>query len=407
LIKFAALIALFKLLNTQESRYAWALSILLVLGIFDKLNFLWIVAGLLLSAAIVYRKECLRLVWKREQSFLMAVGLFLVGLTVAGVAIVPLMLPGNADPMDWAARLEQVRLLYQGTMNAQAINHMMLGAPVMPSSPTDAVERVVFIGLVLIVVLRFAAPGVGTRRTGEELEPSPAQRRRRNLAFLVILVGLILLQLLLTREATGPHHIMTLWPFHHLIMLQAAVVLLDSLGDRLVTWPSRYLNGWRATASVLLGLAVLGIALSQLNVTRAYNTAFDTASRFPPFWTRSIYPLTEYVSQASDVDAVICVDWGICNQVLALSPRMRAKNQDLWIFFADMDKRGDALEIFDHYFKGRRTIVITRVGDAVAIAAAYDNFTRFAARYLGNPVPSRVVVDGEGQPVFAVYETGR
>jgi hypothetical protein len=51
--------------------------------------------------------------------------------------------------------------------------------------------------------------------------------------------------------------------------------------------------------------------------------------------------------------------------------------------------------------------VITRVGDAVAMPAAVDNFTRFAERYLGNPVPSKVVADGDGQPVFAVYETGR
>ena len=407
LIKFAALIALLKLLNTQESLCAWAVAILLILGMFDKLNFIWIVAALLLSAAIVYRKECVRLFRKREASFLMAVAFLLLGLTVAGILIVPLMSNGQVDPIDWAGRLDQARILYELTMNAQAINQMMLGAPVMPSSPADKMEKLILVVLILIVVLRFAAPGIHVRRTTEgNLEPSPSERRRSNLAFLVILFGLILLQVLLTRQATGPHHIMTLWPFHHLIMLQAIVVLMDSLRDRFLILRSRFYIA-RAAGSVFIGLAVLGVAFSQLNVTRAYNAAFDAAPRLPPMWTRSIYPLAAYVFQAPEADAVICVDWGICNQVLALSSRMRAKNQDLWSAFADLDKRGDPQEIFDHYFKGRRTIVITHVGEAVMMPAAHENFTRFAEHYLGNPAPSKLVVDGEGGPVFAVYEMGR
>jgi hypothetical protein len=394
-LKLAGLVALFELLRTQRSRFAWLFSITLVLGLFDKLNFVWIVAAILVSAAAVYRIECAAIVRNRTWSFLGAAALLLTGVAAAGVLISRLA-PSGA--MDWPTRLPHVRSLYDATMGGQAINEMMLAADTMPSSPAVSLEVPIAAVLVLILVL-----WIVSRWTGSKGPLTPAHAHR-GLTFVVLTFGLILVQLILTPEATGPHHIMTLWPFHHLVGLLGAAVLMDHVARFLAWRRPRYGRFVYVASAVLVGVTVLVVAVSQVRVVQAYNDALERSSRLPPIWTTSIYPLTDYVSSASNVDAVICVDWGICNQVLSLVPSVRAKNQDLWPVFAEMDKAKNDLEIFDRFFRGRRVMILAHLGHAILMPAAHDNFERFAAVYLNNPGPSNIIRDGAGDPVFAVYE---
>lgn len=404
LAKLAAIVALYKLLQRPQARFAWALTISLLLGLFDKLNFVWIIIAIFIGAAIVYREEFVSLARKRAAVLWIAATTLLAGFTVIAVTlIVPLLLKGGGvGATDWKARLHYTAQLYQNTMNAQAINSMMLGAEAMPSSPTSLSEGIALAGLALLIVISVAARSLDLRAADVSSGQSRVKGRRKSLVFFVILFVLILLQLAITREATGSHHVMALWPFHHLILLLVGAVLADCLAPR-IAW-LRGINVPRAILTAPGALIVLAFTVSQFKVTKAYDSAFVAAESSPAIWTKAIYPLAEHISRTTDTGAVICVDWGICNQVFALSPNVRAKTKDIWPVFVELNRGNNGQTIFDHFFKGQKTMVILRAGNSKVMSEAYDNFKQFAVRYLGDPAPTKIVSDGNGQPVLEVYE---
>jgi hypothetical protein len=399
LLKCVALIAMFRLVYSARARFAWLLAGSLLLGVFDKVSFIWIAIGLLVAAAIVYRDELVDMgrtgglrLWSAATT--LGVGLSAIGWFV----MIPLWKQRTGvGVQDWNLHAQTVWRLYQRTMNGQVINEMMLGAQTMPSVPALPLGAATAVCLVLLAL---ASVEARSRQTGAAGKPS-MRLRRRSLAFVMVMFGLILLQLIITPEAKGPHHVMALWPLHDVILLLAIAVLLDSV------------SSWNVTVirvtprQIVRSLSVVGISALvawQLAVTRIYDDAFATANRLPVVWTTAIYPLAEYVSRQSDVDAVICAQWGTCNQLFALSPEMRGKIKDLWPAFSEMKGDETGRATFDQFFQGQRTLVVLRTAEATGMQGTYDSFKRFAARFLNAPSPSWVANDGSGQAVFEVYE---
>jgi hypothetical protein len=189
-------------------------------------------------------------------------------------------------------------------------------------------------------------------------------------------------QLLITRKAWGPHHIMMLYPFQLFVVFGAAVSLAGTVGAT-------------AAAAVLV--------VSGLGVGAAYERGFRPTAEFEPQWSPVVYELADYVNDRS-ADGIVSVDWGIHNQVWALgTPRTRAACRDRWPQFRTLgDRRAQEL-MYRRDFEDRRVLAILHGSGWDIMPPVRKNFMDWAQAFGMVPTLDRVFTSPAGTVIFEVY----
>src|SRR5262249_34583251 len=113
-----------------------------------------------------------------------------------------------------------------------------------------------------------------------------------------------------TPLATGPHHVMMLYPFPQIIVAYAACLLL------LRKVPNHFLALPIVARSVAGGL-LLTLLFSNIVVDAQYLQSFR-ASGGRGIWSDAIYELTDYGKQ-NNANKLVLMDWGFETQLKLLS----------------------------------------------------------------------------------------
>ena len=344
LLRLSALLAYVSWLRTGSARRLWLLSGLLVLGVWNKLDFLSFVVALTIAAAVVHHREIVAIARRSLVGTAAAGGALVVALAFVFVQIyLPAKRIALNSQTSLGGRPAEVWRLFRGTADGSGVYQYMTtrslhhpsGAPVM------AVGAILLAGVV--VVGHFVMSRRGVRETGAAL----TEAVRYTTFFLVLSVSMVAV-LTVTPQAVGPHHIVLLWPLPAIL----AASLLAVAGR------ARRPRVRRAGVGVLV-LAVACSVATQVRAAGEYRRDVEGNEALSPIWTAEIYPLTRAVTGAArGVDGIVVADWGIGNQLLALgNDDVRRRLADVWPSFIAEGGAG-VDNVTRTRLAGHRTIVV-------------------------------------------------
>lgn len=374
-LKLSALLFALLTISTGSPRYLWGMSAACALGLYDKLNFIWFLLALVVAGGILFHGE-LAAAWRRDRWGFLLPLLLLVALTsVATVVLVIPQFAASQAEASWVTPLDRLRYvlgLYARTMNGKALYLLVTKSPLATGSLTNAVVCFGLVGLV-VAIIRAARKAGGVARL-------PLETRILGCHLLIFL--LIVVQLLITKKAWGPHHIMMLYPFQLFIVFGAAVSLAGTVGAT-------------AAAAVLV--------VSGLSVGAAYERGFRPTAELEPQWSPVVYDLVDYVNDRS-ADGIVSVDWGIHNQVWALgTPRTRTTSRDRWPQFRTLGDRRAQEVMYRRDFENRRVLAILHGRGWDIMPAVRKNFMEWARVFGMVPTLDRVFTSPAGTVIFEVY----
>jgi hypothetical protein len=394
LFKVAALFLLFAFLGRRQLRYVALLFAMLLLGLFDKLNFLWLVVALAGATPICFWPELRAAVRARPRAIL---GLGVAFAVLAGAMLLA-FLPGsgNGVPASAVSPLDRIHAtvdLYRATFDGGGLYLYMTSTALQSGSPTP-----------WVVVIATAAGAIvaGVRLSWRSL-PGGWWRIRAGLFFLLLFV-VMFVEIVATPQAGGPHHVAVLWGLPELAFFS---FLAEALSWPLPAWRE---VGLRAVTGLAAGTLTMGLVGAQVAVDGQFVYAFGRPGPFSSIWSPAIYPLSRFLecnlSAPDPANGVVLTDWGIGNQLFALAQAQhRTLYLDYWPSFKALESQtADERRAFALWlFGGRRSLVVIHTPEDESFRGTGE-----MVPVLGNLAglvlrPVAAVSDDSGQPVFDVY----
>jgi 4-amino-4-deoxy-L-arabinose transferase-like glycosyltransferase len=321
-LRVVALAAYLAWTRTGSVRYALLLAASVVLGIFNKVDFLAFAGALAFAAVVVDHRTIVRRVRERPRALALTVAALVAVLFVEYVKIYrPARdFPAAESTANLPGRVSEVWSLFRRTMDGTGVYAYMTGDLIdVRTWVAPAVVAVV----VLAGILTLWRLSPGGRRPDPADAPLADTARTTGFLFLLLLTTFAVLAA--TPQAIGPHHAMLMWPLPALL----AVALVRAATQ--LRAPAL-----RIGLTAVLTVGLLGLAGSQIRVADAYRSAFASERAWPPIWTTEAFPLASAVKRAAPgVDTIVVADWGIGNQLLALGDDdVRRRINDAWGTFA-------------------------------------------------------------------------
>jgi hypothetical protein len=375
ILKLSALLCAFLVVRTGSSGYLWGVCLACALGLFDKLNFVWFLVALAIAGGLLFRRELTMALRRNRVGFVLPLAV-LAALT--GLATVRLILPQLAasqaaqSGVSLTDRLHYVVGLYAGTMSGRELYHLVTKSTLSAPSAANLVALFGLLGLGATTLLAARrAGGVGR-----------LSLRTRMLACHLLIFLVVGAQLVITKKAWGPHHVMMLYPFQLFVAFGAASSLAGPVGAA-------------AVAGVL--------AASELHVGAAYARRFRPTEEFEAQWSPVFSELTAWLNEHCP-DRIVSVDWGTHNQIFALgTPCTRAVSRDLWPQFRTLGDRAAQERIYHQEFENRRVLAVLFGPRWDIMPGVRDNFAGWAGSFGLVPELEQVFTSPAGVVIFEVY----
>jgi hypothetical protein len=286
-LKCAALFCIARFARARGLRWLLLLLAALVLGVFNKLNFIWTVNAAAAASVIVAIRfrESLQANWRLAAAWV--AGLFVIyagfGLYYFGNHIGSLV-PGPPGSViqPWSLFRTGTLAILAGTWFYDYIYGQL-------ATPTV---------LIVIVVGLFTAGTVA----------SIAMRRTRSFAVAVIAVATLLIeiQIVFTVQATAGWHYISIYPFATIVMAYGVYAIARLLLER--------------QRSVYIAIVCVGACLLAYDGLQMAKYLRALAVREPVYpWTDAIYKLSDDLQRSSHA-TILTTDWGISNDLFALHP---------------------------------------------------------------------------------------
>jgi hypothetical protein len=385
LFKMAGLYFFFEYLATRRTRFVCLLALSLLLGFYDKLNFIWFIVAFFMSAALVYGRELYAVFLGNRKALSSLLILFLVCMTIGFFALV---LPALSNPSGMPQQSISDKILYISN-----IFYSTMGGswPFTAVFDRDNIPRTFAIYLVFSVAaallsslwFRFG------RTIKEEGRPED-----KVIWFFLLLFVIVFLEILCTKQAGGPHHLMMLYPLHYLILFAGLRFLWTFLPERFAS----------LGVSGCLLMYVVVIA-GQLYADNIYISAFRDKRQFTPAWDPAIYRLSDFLEK-SGADSVVCADWGLQTQLFSLA---QTANRNKYEEGSGVLKRVDPYDpsgaefIYQRMFLGKNTCVVMMGKDT---GMAQDGGKNFKILYQSRFNPASFhekITSADGRELYEVY----
>lgn len=342
LLRMAALLCYFAFLRRRSVRYLWLMVLALSLGLFNKLDYVWFIAALGAGALIVHHGELLDAVRRRRTAVLAPVAVLIaVGVAAFFALILPAdRLPTTAPHLSLGARISDVVRLFRGTYNGASVYENMTGS---------ALHHTTLIGtLIPYVLIASAGVAVWLLVWGRRLACEDGLRRAASLTTFFLLLFLVLaVGIVFTRQATGPWHVMLLWPLPDVLTI---CLLVTAARVPALTF--------RRPLVAVVGVVLTALLVTQVRTTADYVHAYRSNRNWSSPWSTEIYAATRTISQSAPrVQSIISADWGLGTEVFALGDEtVRTRFGDEWSSFTSPAATPASLE--QEWFHGRRVIVV-------------------------------------------------
>lgn len=354
-----------------DGRQRWIVLALVALwlGVFNKLNFIWVVNAALVASVIVVLANRDLVRTHRPQLVLWGVGLVWLyaafGLYYFGEHIGSIgVAPGRSEWFQpWAGYATGMRMVLSGTwFYAYAI------------APLGHVAAALVDPVAITILVLFTVGSVA----------SVGRRGARNLpiALLALSTVLIALQTLLTRNATAGWHYLAIVP---------TVFIVVAYG----VWSiARLLRRRPAVLGLCIAAGVLALAYNGILMAQYFRALRGEPKNFT--WTSEIYRVHALI--ARQPGRVYTADWGILNPLFALDPSRRY-NELAFDFVAGTPAQDRSVGASVLRQPGPK-LLVAHATDAQAFAHSDANLFRA----FGSHLHLWRVIDGRnGKPIFDIY----
>ena len=341
LLRVIALLCYFAFLRRQKVRYLWLLVGALSLGLFNKLDYVWFIAALGVAALIVHHRQLSKMVRRRAAAVLAPVAaLIAIGIAAFVTLILPAeRLPRAGPHLSVGGRISEAEQLFRGTFDGSAVYQYMTGSSLPHPTLIATLFPWVLLGCAAVAAWNLVW---GRRGPNDELRVAATTTTFFLVLFVVLAAGITA-----TRQATGPHNVMLLWPFPAVL----AVCLLATAIRVSLRVP-------RLAAMAVIGVALTALTVTQVRTTVTYVDAYRSNRQWTSPWSPEIYAAAQAVEHsAMGVDSIITADWGLGTQIFALgNEAVRDRFEDEWPSFTSPTATPASLK--REWFEGRSVIVI-------------------------------------------------
>ncbi len=387
LMRVIALAALWRWLQTGRGFWLAATCAAMLVGFFDKLNFIWVIgalsgAAVLVAGRLLYGRLRAGAPWQ-PALVAVTVALLLWGTLTLVRDAVKLDPLGEGDTLGTGGQLAQVWQLYAATFSGTSVLNWVFG--------TKAVTTTVF-NVLALVQLATAAVLLWTWR--------PWTPARHFLAFLTVTLVLLVAAIAATPQVGGTHHLFMVWPLPtlHLVTLLAIVSqhgggAADGRGPA-----SRRIVA--VVGTVICGTALAWHVAWQLRYIEAWNHNRDYQAAFDP----GIAKLGARLD-ALQLDRVIAADWALHAQLVTLAGRDRAATVRDWTWrLADSPdlERDDVRRAVAGHLSGRRVAFVLHGTPFTVAAGARERLDALLARDRPCKRAEETIANASGKPLYVI-----
>jgi len=311
LLKLAAFLAFFLLLETLHVRWLWVLLGCLLLGVYNKQDFAWVVFALVVAAGTFYWQPLWDIFRRRTRAITVTVGVFAFSAALALPLVLRNLSLGSGRPgalQNPVTHLSSTWRIYENSIGYSEVVSFVTGHTVNQPAWTDWLWVPTLACLGILGLLRLQGP-----------LPSKAKGPARAALFFLV-VGLVMfVEIAATTHAVGPYHLIELWPFQDLVLLCSVTAALVS-GSR----------AWAPITTIALSIALVGTLAAQGVATKYFVSLMQNVNGVRPVFSTDVYRDTSFLnSNAQTVDQIVSAGWGPGTPLFSLScPKDRHKYRD-------------------------------------------------------------------------------
>ena len=387
LMRVTALAALWRWLQTGRMFWLGTLCVALLLGFFDKLNFVWVILALGGATALVAPRLVLERLrdgrpWQPAVAGVTGVLLLWGTLTLLRGAV-KLDIGGDVASLTATAQFLKVWNLYAATFSGTSVINWVFG--------TEAVTTSAFNVLALVQL------GVAVLLLAAWRPWTPA---RRLLALLTVFIVLLFTAITVTPQVSGTHHLVMLWPLPMLHLVTLLAILSQHVSE-----PAP--GTWRATRIALatIGAAACGVLLAW-NVGWDFRNAdtWQNDRDYKPGFDLAIARVDARLDKLG-VDRVISVDWGLHQQLVTLADRKRAAQYREWtwkLIDAPDLERDDLRKAVAEHLHGRTVAFVLHAPKYAVLSGANARLDALLARDQPCSRSDETIVNAAGKPLYVI-----
>jgi len=376
--------------------------LILIVGVFNKLNFLWLVGSLITTGVLFQHKVIIRAAKKHLQA---TIWLSLLFAAVMGLIVITLVLPAMNFPM--GGKITQMLLIHKIayvyklfflTLNGEYpyisfFQHHTYTIPIVSLIETGTT----ILALLTIPLARLLPP-----------KNKHFYTYRKHLLFCLTVLFLLLAAIVITPQARHSYHLLITWPLNHVIFLLSVAMLSSFL--------------YAKAGKALLWILAIILVCSQLSVNNLYLSALNNKYTNINFdWNPTISKLSNYVNQHADqYDSIVSLQFGTQHQLFALAPNndIRKKIYDhAWYLLTDIEmiktirnkmypqfNRSDSENaewLYENVFRGKKSLLIYAPYYAESFRSKY--FFEFAKKYHLQLDEIDKIYSDNGQLIYVIY----
>jgi hypothetical protein len=357
-LKALCLVLLFKWLEGPQ-RICWSVFGVCVLGFFDKFDFIWFIVALALSTSAIYEAEVFRKLKTVPVRVLLAT---VTTLVVMGLLVLWIVYPLLQRPHPGASsgRLSQMWSLYESMSTGGATAYLWFKSP--PTVPTWTGWGV--LSLTAIFLLLALVSYCFRARANRNIDTQTL----KFCLWCLLMFGIILVEIVLTPQAGGPHHLIMLFAFDLLAGFSAAFLFANT-----------FARGRRQVV-LLEGCVLIMWVVSNLRSFEMHFSKFRDANSFRGRWSPHVELLAAYLDEkAKNVDTIYTIDWGIGFELTALCrPDIGRKVKDSWEAFLgwSADNPDAATGIARVFLPEKKALYVSFIPEESVFPKALENFDR-------------------------------
>lgn len=394
-----------RFVNNQSIRSLGLFFILIILGVFNRFNFIWLAVSLATTAFVFDRKSILQAYKKNLRASVLCSAAFLLTMSVMAYF---LLLPAAAYPIGGNIvdtlsidRVKFIGVLYWDTMTGNLPYHKYFTKD-LPFSALETVKNflitftILATSLLLILVKIF-------RYQNQSWWPL-GKKQLYCFTLTAIMLGLIII----TPPARTSYHMLILWPLPQLTFLLSIAVL------------SNFTNLTK-TNFIIMFITTGMVAIQIITNTQYYTAKSNPTTQVDVNWAPEIYQLADYVNgHAKDYDAILALNFGINNQLIALARdnNIRKKlHEETWYLLPnqpevtiprnmlyplfDRDNATNEKWLFEKIYRNKTALLI-RV-PAMEFSTDSVDFAAFVAKYHLTINFLFTISDINNYPVYFLY----
>lgn len=378
LFKALALVGFFRWLEQPSSPRMLLWIAALVLGVWNKLDFLWILIAYGVAAISLHGeriRDTLRVQGRRAKIPLALLCLALLGFVLGPVRLtLSQASPSIGSSIGTWDRWVHIWHVFLQAFDGRGISEFQFPGLAHPGS------EFLLLPLAGLLALPFLLHG---RALSDGLHRMPL--------FFLLSSVLIFAQAALTPQTGGAHHLLLLWPFPQLFAISVLAGVSRNLG-----------KAYGRLAAVASSLLLLVVVATQVRVELRYLNLLSQPELMSPKWSPKIYQLSLRLESMA-VDLIVSTDWGLHSQLSSLaSAENRSKYRDLWPLMKTLQANSSAANELLSLLEGNRCAFLVHAERSEEQVPTRQNTLRF----LDSNFPEREILklaDDSGLPLYEIH----